>query len=95
MSKSTEQVRDMNLNPDGKGGFGEHPENINEGGRPKNSLKSYVAKKLAEMPDEEKDEFLKKITPDFQWKMAEGNPHQSSDEKHEVNITGCEITFTE
>lgn len=23
-------------NPDGKGGFGEHPENINPGGRPKN-----------------------------------------------------------
>lgn len=67
---TTEQVP----NPTGKGGFGDNPQNINAGGRPKNSLKSYVAKKLAEMPDEKKEEFLKKIAPDLQWRMGEGNP---------------------
>jgi hypothetical protein len=40
MEKTTEQVekkeKDMNLNPTGRGGFGDHPENINPGGRPKN-----------------------------------------------------------
>jgi len=37
-NKTTEQVTPPELrNPDGKGGFGEHPENINAGGRPKNS----------------------------------------------------------
>lgn len=35
--KTTEQVNDMNRNPDGKGGFGDNPQNINAGGRPKNA----------------------------------------------------------
>jgi hypothetical protein len=35
--KTTQQVRDMNLNPTGKGGFNDNPQNINAGGRPKNS----------------------------------------------------------
>ena len=35
---TTEQDKqiDMNRNPNGKGGFGDNPENINVGGRPKN-----------------------------------------------------------
>ena len=34
---TTQQVTPPELrNPDGKGGFAEHPENINAGGRPKN-----------------------------------------------------------
>ena len=35
INKTSEQVRNA-PNPSGKGGFGEHPENINAGGRPKN-----------------------------------------------------------
>jgi hypothetical protein len=35
--KTTEQVNDMNRNPEGKGGFGDNPQNINAGGRPKNA----------------------------------------------------------
>lgn len=73
-------------NPTGKGGFGDHPENINPGGRPKNSLKSYAAKKLAEMSDEEKDKFLQELQKDLVWRMAEGNPHQTSDNTHEVTL---------
>ena len=34
---TTEQARDMNRNPTGKGGFGDNPENRNAGGRPRNS----------------------------------------------------------
>ena len=67
---TTEQVP----NPTGKGGFRDHPENINPGGKPKNSLKSYVAKKLAGMSDKEKDAYLKDIAKEFQWRMGEGNP---------------------
>ena|SRR3990167_1299694 len=72
---TTRQVKKV-PNPTGKGGFGEHPENINPGGEPKNSLKNYVARKLAAMTDEEKDAWLRehKISGIDEWKMAEGNP---------------------
>ena len=76
--ETTEQVKEV-ANPTGKGGFGDNPQNINPGGRPKNSLKGYVAKKLAEMSDTEKDEFLNQLSPDLQWRMAEGQPHQTQD----------------
>lgn len=56
---TTEQVKKV-PNPTGKGGFGDNPQNINPGGRPLNSMKSYLARKLAEMNDNEKEEFLKK-----------------------------------
>ena len=85
MDSSTEQVKTTN-NPEGKGGFGDNPENINVGGRPKNSLKSYVAKKLAEMSDKEKDKYLRSIAKDFQWKMGEGNPHSTEDSKVELTL---------
>jgi len=76
MEKSTEQVKKA-PNPTGKGGFQDHPEFINPGGRPKNSLKSYVAKKLAAMSVEEKEEFLKTIGNSLEiWKMGEGAPRQ-------------------
>ena len=78
--ETTEQVKII-PNPTGKGGFGEHPENINAGGRPVNSLKSYQARKLANMSDEEKEQWLQehKVSGIDQWKMAEGNPHQTTD----------------
>ena len=43
--KTTEQVKVV-PNPTGKGGFGDNPDHINKGGRPKNSMKSYVARIL-------------------------------------------------
>lgn len=58
MDKTTEQVENKNLeedkksvpNPTGKGGFGDNPENINKGGRPKNevSITYYIRQFLAE-----------------------------------------------
>ena len=78
--ETTEQVKRI-PNPEGKGGFGEHPELINPGGRPKNSLKDYIRRKLSKMSDEEKEKWLidNKISPELQFRMAEGNPHQTED----------------
>ena len=63
----------------------------NPGGRPKDSLKNYIAKKLADMSDEEKEKWLKdnKISGIDQWKMGEGNPKQ--DTEIDATITGPSI----
>ena len=58
----------------------------NPSGRPKGSLKTYVATKLAKMSDKEKDEYLKDINKDLQWRMGEGNPHQTTDGILEVTL---------
>jgi hypothetical protein len=52
----------------------------NPGGRPKNTLKNYLARKFDEMTDEQKDAWLleHKVPGDVQWKMAEGNPAQDN-----------------
>lgn len=72
----------INRNPDGtfKEGVSGNP-----GGRPRNSLKSYVAKKLAEMSDSEKEEFLKTVSSEVIWKMGEGAPAQKVDTDLRVN----------
>lgn len=59
----------------------------NPGGRPKDSLKSYVRRKFFEMTDSQKEEFLNSIPPEVQWKMSEGNPHQGVDVKAQVTIS--------
>lgn len=51
----------------------------NPGGRPKNTLKDYMKKKFMSMSPEDKDIFLKQVSAEIQWKMAEGNPHQDTD----------------
>jgi len=53
----------------------------NPGGRPKGSksLKTFVKEYLENLPDEEKIEYLKTLSPDLIWKMAEGNPKESTD----------------
>lgn len=58
MDETTEQAKNPR-NSTGKGGFGDNPQNINPGGRPSNSMKSYLARKLAAMTDTEKEAFLK------------------------------------
>jgi len=94
MSKSTRQVN-KNFNPTGKGGFGDNPQNINPGGEPKNSLKNYVARKLAGLTDKEKDKWLKehKISGIDQWKMGEGNPETNV--KGDIEITKKVISVDE
>lgn len=51
----------------------------NAGGRPKDTLKQYVSKKLCDMSPEEKEQFLRGIPKEVQWKMSEGNPPQSTE----------------
>src|SRR3990167_7565707 len=69
-------MEDTGRNPDGtfKKGFSGNPN-----GRPKNTLKDYIREKFMEMSDEEKEEFLKKISPEFKWRMGEGNPESATD----------------
>lgn len=90
--KTTRQVKKA-PNPTGKGGFGDNPQNINPGGEPKNSLKNYVARKLAAMSDKEKEAFLKNINKDFVWKMGEGNPTNeiSGKDGGPIRFEGVEI----
>lgn len=53
----------------------------NPSGRPKDTLKQFVAKRLCGMSDEEKEQWLldNKIAGIDMWKMAEGNPKQDTD----------------
>ena len=52
----------------------------NPNGRPKGkTLKEYVAEKFRTMTDEEKEEWLSDVAKGEKWRMAEGNPHQTSD----------------
>jgi len=51
----------------------------NPSGRPKDTLKVYMARKLSGMTPEEKEEFILGIPKEVQWKMAEGNPKQDTD----------------
>jgi len=48
-------------------------------GRPKGkTLKEWLKDKLAEMSVEEREEFIKTIPKEMQWRMAEGNPRQDT-----------------
>jgi len=52
----------------------------NPGGRPKGkSMKEYAREYLASMTDEERMEFMNGIPKVDIWKLAEGNPHTTSD----------------
>ena len=43
------------------------------------TLKEWMREKLLNMTLEQREEFLKDIPKDLQWKMAEGNPKQDTD----------------
>lgn len=51
----------------------------NPGGRPKNTLKEYTKKKLAEMTEEEREAFLEGIDKRTIWEMAEGKAEAKTD----------------
>lgn len=66
-----------NRNPNGT--FGKN-NNANPKGRPKGqTLKEWVREQLIGMNDKQRKEFLKGISKDIQWKMAEGNPESKTD----------------
>ncbi len=49
-------------------------------GRPKGqTLKEYIRQRFLEMTNEEKDAFIAKLDPIDLFKMAEGNPHTTTD----------------
>jgi len=53
---------------------------INPAGRPKGqTLKEFAREMLMSMNPEEKRVYLKQLPPEIVWKMAEGNPHSTSD----------------
>jgi hypothetical protein len=58
----------------------------NPSGRPKGTMKDYLRRKFTELSDEEKERFLieNKVPGLDQIKLAEGNPHQSSDTLVEI-----------
>ena len=63
----------------------------NLNGRPRGkTLKEYQAEKFREMTDEQREEFLKDIAKELQWRMAEGNPQSNAELDVKGNIT---ITF--
>lgn len=57
---TTQQATDMNRNPDGKGGFGDNPQNRNPGGWKKEESISYQYNRLGRMSDEEFAEYTPK-----------------------------------
>lgn len=69
-----QQLENIGRNADGT--FIKGHAKVPGSGRPKNTLKDYVRQKFTEMSDEEKEEFLKKVPPEFQWRMGEGQPKQ-------------------
>ena len=76
MEQASEQVETRN--PDGtyKSGVSGNP-----GGRPRNTLKDYVARKFSTMSDEEKEQWLKdhNVSAEIIWRMGEGNPKQDTE----------------
>ena len=74
-----------NRKPDGTFGAGN---NANPAGRPKGqSLKEFWRARFAEMSDDERIEFTKKVGNDVIWRMAEGNP------QNDVTSGGESINF--
>jgi hypothetical protein len=78
MDTTTVQVKKV-PNPTGKGGFQDHPELRNNGGRITNPLKEFQRELFRNMTDEEKKEYLKDIDKYRKWTMAEGTPEQPTD----------------
>ena len=54
--------------------------NANPDGRPKvQTLKEYIRQRFLDMTPEEKDKFISQLSPIDQFRMAEGNPHNTQD----------------
>lgn len=77
-------------NPDGtfKSGFSGNPN-----GRPRNPLKTFSLKEFNEWTDDEKRDFLSKISPIDRWKMTEGNPDSKIDS--DITTKGDKIELSE
>jgi hypothetical protein len=59
----------------------------NPKGRPKGkTMKEWAKDYLSRMTDEERDAFMEGLSKEIVWKMAEGNPHSTTDNKLEVTV---------
>jgi vacuolar-type H+-ATPase subunit E/Vma4 len=66
-----------NRKPNGKFGPGN---NANPKGRPEGkTLKEFAREMLMSMNDEEKKAYMAELPKDIVWRMAEGNPHTTTD----------------
>ena len=77
MSEEPQKLEETGRNPDGT--FKDGHDKVPGSGRPKNTLKDFLRRKFNNMSDIEKEEFLKQVSPVMQFRMAEGNPHQTED----------------
>lgn len=60
---------------------------LNPAGRPKGkTLKEFAREYLMNLPDDEKQAYLRNLPQDIVWRMAEGNPHQSSEVAGEITV---------
>ena len=48
------------------------------------SLKEFARRYLLNLPEKEKQTFMKNLPAELIWKMAEGNPHSTVDETHKI-----------
>ena len=78
MSEEPTNRKDTGRNPDGtfKPGVSGNPN-----GKPKDTLKAFIAREFREMDDDAKREWLKNnhVSADIIWKMAEGNPSNATE----------------
>jgi hypothetical protein len=88
MLETTEQVKKV-PNPNGIGGFGDNPQNRNNGGRVPNPLKEFQREEFANMTPDEKRNYLKEVDKYKRWTMAEGAP----DTKTDITTKGEKITI--
>ena len=60
----------------------------NPSGRPKDTLKAFLAREFRAMNDDEKREWLNenRVSGETKWKMAEGSPAQTTESKVEVTL---------
>lgn len=72
--KNQEYKPERNADGTLKKGFSGNPS-----GRPRDTMKDFLRRKLIDMTDEEKENFLKKISHEELFRMAEGHPHQTTD----------------
>jgi hypothetical protein len=51
----------------------------NPSGRPRDTMKDYLRRKMINMTDEEKEKFLRGVPAEIQIRLAEGNPANNTD----------------
>lgn len=78
--ETTQQVENRNEDGTFKKGFSGNP-----GGRMK-GLKDFDRDRFALMDDKQKAEFLETISPELRYRMAEGNPAQTTEAKVEITL---------